>query len=229
VFQQTVGEMEPVCTCSERTRTNRRAILATTIDSKDNRPNGSVIHSFRNPHSNNRRSCFLIREAKRSKQLCNSDNEIKNKEIEDGGLVLSEKLVRTSSEKLKCSSKVCETELSGAELKNRLRQQVTTAGSCNNSTSSGSGELWEEEILLRHIKECRCTCNHMGYGNYLDWSEVSAETAFVRRLHFVPGSLSAYFIHGCLFDTRTNNAIVKLNTYCCHLMNIATGGKRLII
>jgi hypothetical protein len=196
-------------------------IIATTIDSKDNRPNGSVIHSF----SDNSRSCFLIKEAKRSKQLCNSDSEIKNREIEDGGLLLSEKFVRTSSEKQKCSSKVCETELSGAEIKNRLRQHVPAAGSCNNSTSSGSGELWEEEILLRHIKECRCTCNHMGYGNYLDWSEVSAVRGFVQRLNFVPRSVSVYFVHCCLFDTRTKNAIIKLKTYCCHLINVASDAK----
>lgn len=174
-LKQAFGEMEPVCTCSERTRINRRAILATTIDSKDNRPNGSAIRSFLNHHSGSSRSCFLIKETKRSKRHCNSDSEIKSREKEDGGLLLSEKFVRTDDEKQKCSSKVCETALSGAETKNRLRQHVPTTGSCNNSTSSSSGELWDEEILLRHIKECRCTCNHMGYGNYLDWNEVSTK------------------------------------------------------
>lgn len=164
-----------MCTCSERTRINRRAILATTIDSKDNRPNGSAIRSFLNHHSGSSRSCFLIKETKRSKRHCNNDSEIKSREKEDGGLLLSEKFVRTGDEKQKCSSKVCETALSGAETKNRLRQHVPTTGSCNNSTSSSSGELWDEEILLRHIKECRCTCNHMGYGNYLDWNEVSTK------------------------------------------------------
>ena len=46
------------------------------------------------------------------------------------------------------------------------------------SSSSSSGELWDEDMLLRHIRECRCTCNHMGYGNYLDWIEVSTATCY---------------------------------------------------
>jgi hypothetical protein len=186
--------MEPVCTCSERTRINRRAILATTADSKDNRPNGSAIHSFLSHHSCSSRSCFLIKETKRSKEHCNSDSGIKLTEIEDGGLLLRETLVRTSDEKQKCSSKICETALSGAETKSTLRQSVPTTGSCNNSTSSSSGEVWDEEILLRHIEECRCTCNHMGYGNYLDWDEVSVALVFVQRLCFTQRSGSTYFI-----------------------------------
>jgi hypothetical protein len=172
-----IGEMEPVCTCNERSRINRRTILATTIEGKDNRPNGSAISSLLNYSSGRSRSCFLIKETKRPKRNCSSDSAIKSKENEDGGLLLSEKFVRTSdsaaTEKQKCSSKVCETALSEVETSSRLRKHVSTTGSCNNSASSSSGELWDEEILLRHIKECRCTCNHMGYGNYLDWSEVS--------------------------------------------------------
>jgi hypothetical protein len=173
--------MEPVCTCNERSRINRRTILATTIEGKDNRPNGNAISSLLNYRSGRSRSCFLIKETKRPRRHCSSDSAIKRKESEDDGLLLNEKFVRTSddavAEKQKCSSKVCETALSGVETSNRLRRQhVAAAGSCTNSTSSSSGELWDEEILLRHIKECRCTCNHMGYGNYMDWSEVSTAT-----------------------------------------------------
>jgi hypothetical protein len=171
--------MEPVCTCNEITRINRRAILTATIDSKDNRPNGSAIRNFLNYRSGSSRSCFLIKETKRARRQCSSDSAIRSRETEDGGLLLSEKFIRTSDDddvtgkQKKCSSKICETVLSGAQTNSQLHQHVVTTGSCNNSTSSSSGELWDEEILLRHIKECRCTCNHMGYGNYLDWSEVS--------------------------------------------------------
>jgi hypothetical protein len=179
-LKHVIGEMEPMCTCNERSRINRRTILATTTEGKDNRPNGNAISSLLNHRSGRSRSCFLIKETKRSRRHCSSDSAIKSKESEDGGLLLKEKFVRTIDttvkEKLKCSSKLCETALSGVETSNRLHQHVATAGSCTNSTSSSSGELWDEEILLRHIKECRCTCNHMGYGNYLDWSEVSAAT-----------------------------------------------------
>jgi hypothetical protein len=183
--------MEPVCTCNERTRINRRAILSTTIDNKDNRPNGSAIRSFLNYRSGSSRTCFLIKETKRQ---CSSDSAVKNKENEDGGLLLSEKFVRTSvddvTQKNKCSSKVCETALSGVETNSRVRQHVVVTAGCNNSTSSSSAEVWDEEILLRHIKECRCTCNHMGYGNYLDWSEVSRQ-----RLRYILRQLIAYFVN----------------------------------
>ncbi|PSN45616.1 hypothetical protein C0J52_16985 [Blattella germanica] len=167
--------MEPVCTCNERTRINRRAILATSIDSKDNRPNGSAIRGFLNYRTGSSRSCFLIKETKRPKRQCSSDSAIKTKGTEDGGLLLTEKFVRSSDDdvKQKCTSKICETALIGVESKGHARQHVNTSGSCNNSTSSSSGELWDEEILLRHIRECKCTCNHMGYGNYLDWIEVT--------------------------------------------------------
>ncbi|KAJ9592497.1 hypothetical protein L9F63_015814 [Diploptera punctata] len=100
--------MEPVCTCNERSRINRRSW---NVDNKEIRPNGFLGSS---------RSCFLIKESRRSRRECKSD----------------------------------------------AKQEDT-------STSSSSGELWDEDMLLRHIKECRCTCNHMGYGNYLDWIEVS--------------------------------------------------------
>ena len=166
--------MEPVCTCNERTRINRRAILTATIDNKDNRPNGSAIRSFLSYRSGSGRTCFLIKETKRQ---CSSDGAIKGREKEDGGVQLKDKFVRTSvddvQEKSKCSSKVCESALSGVETNNRVREHVVTTAACNNSTSTSSTEVWDEEIVLRHIKECRCTCNHMGYGNYLDWSEVS--------------------------------------------------------
>jgi hypothetical protein len=101
--------------------------------------------------------------------------------------MLKEKLVRTSvddiPEKSKCSSKVCETALGGVETSHRVGEHVVTTATCNNSASSSSVEVWDEEIVLRHIKECRCTCNHMGYGNYLDWSEVSKQSLhlFIRR------------------------------------------------
>lgn len=50
------------------------------------------------------------------------------------------------------------------------------SGSANDSGAGSSGgtplmnhrTLWDEDIV-RHIKDCRCTCNHMGYGNYQDW------------------------------------------------------------
>jgi len=102
-----------------------------------------------------------------------------------------DKFVRTSvddvQEKSKCSSKVCESALSGVETNKLVREHVVTTGGCNNSTSTSSTEVWDEEIVLRHIKECRCTCNHMGYGNYLDWNEVSRQI-----FHFIPINSTAY-------------------------------------
>ena len=108
--------------------------------------------------------------------------------------MLRDKFMRTSvddvPENSKCSSKVCETALSGVETSNRVRGHVTTA-ICNNTASSSSAEVWDEEIVLRHIKECRCTCNHMGYGNYLDWSEVSRQS-----LQFImPRNFTAYLVN----------------------------------
>lgn len=42
------------------------------------------------------------------------------------------------------------------------------------ATTSAEDDEWEEEMVLRHIQECRCTCNHMGYGNFMDgWDKVS--------------------------------------------------------
>ncbi|XP_047002669.1 dipeptidase 1-like [Schistocerca americana] len=43
-------------------------------------------------------------------------------------------------------------------------------------------EPWEEdeEMVLKHIRDCRCACNHLGYGNYLDlandrdWTKVTS-------------------------------------------------------
>jgi hypothetical protein len=111
---------------------------------------------------------------------------------------LKEKFVRTSvdhvQEKSKCYSKVCESALSGVETNNRVREHVVTTSACNNSTGTSSTEVWDEEIVLRHIKECRCTCNHMGYGNYLDWSEVSRQNC-----HFIPRNFTAYFFLNRIF------------------------------
>lgn len=179
--------MEPKCTCTERTSINRRAILTTTIDNKDNRPNGSAIRGFLNYRSGSSRTCFLIKETKRQ---CSSDSAIKSRGKEDGEVQLKGKLVRTSvdvPEKGRCSSKVCESALSGVETNKRVRQHLVTTTACNNSTSTSSTEVWDEEIVLRHIKECRCTCNHMGYGNYLDWSEVSRQnfTFYTNKLNYV--------------------------------------------
>lgn len=187
--------MEPICTCNERTRINRRAILTAAIDNKDNRPNGSAIRSFLNYRSGSSRTCFLIKETKRQ---CSSDFASNRREKEDGGVQLKEKFVRTSvdhvQEKSKCYSKVCESALSGVETNNRVREHVVTTSACNNSTGTSSTEVWDEEIVLRHIKECRCTCNHMGYGNYLDWSEVSRQNC-----HFIPRNFTAYFFLNRIF------------------------------
>lgn len=197
--------MEPICTCNERTSINRRAILTATIDNKDNRPNGSAIRGFLNYRSGSSRTCFLIKETKRQ---CSSDGAIKSRGKEDGAVQLKDKFVRTSvdvPEKSKCSSKVCESALSGVESKNRVREHVVTTTACNNSTSTSSTEVWDEEIVLRHIKECRCTCNHMGYGNYLDWSEVSRQS-----LYFIPRNLTAYFLNRMFFFKYKKNVIIKL-------------------
>jgi hypothetical protein len=198
--------MEPVCTCNERTRINRRAILTAAIDNKDNRPNGNAIRSFLNHRSGSSRTCFLIKETKRQ---CSSDSALKNRDKEDGGIQLKDKFVRTSvndvPEKKRCSSKVCESVLSGVESNKQLREHAVTTAVCNNVTSTSSTEVWDEEIVLRHIKECRCTCNHMGYGNYLDWNEVSR-----RSLHFIPSNLTAYFFKtACLFRCK-KTAVIKL-------------------
>ncbi|KAJ9579658.1 hypothetical protein L9F63_004681 [Diploptera punctata] len=41
-----------------------------------------------------------------------------------------------------------------------------SAGSGNNAAP---GE-WDIEMDIReHIQQCSCTCNHMGYGNYMDY------------------------------------------------------------
>jgi hypothetical protein len=42
------------------------------------------------------------------------------------------------------------------------------------SNSSSSWDLAEVEIdMRRHIQQCSCTCNHMGFGNYMDYPPVS--------------------------------------------------------
>ncbi|CAF4822320.1 unnamed protein product [Pieris macdunnoughi] len=34
---------------------------------------------------------------------------------------------------------------------------------------------WEIELeLRRHIESCACTCDHMGYGNYMDYQVAPA-------------------------------------------------------
>ncbi|KAJ8678604.1 hypothetical protein QAD02_014391 [Eretmocerus hayati] len=46
-----------------------------------------------------------------------------------------------------------------------------TGGYCMGDTMMGRGICGEELELdmRRHIQACACTCNHMGYGNYMDY------------------------------------------------------------
>jgi len=47
------------------------------------------------------------------------------------------------------------------------------------SNSSSSWDLAEVEIdMRRHIQQCSCTCNHMGFGNYMDYPPVSLYIRF---------------------------------------------------
>lgn len=41
---------------------------------------------------------------------------------------------------------------------------------------------WEIELeLRRHIETCQCTCDHMGYGNYMDYQVAPAAHACLCR------------------------------------------------
>lgn len=41
---------------------------------------------------------------------------------------------------------------------------------------------WELELeLRRHIENCACTCDHMGYGNYMDYQVAPAAHACLCR------------------------------------------------
>ncbi|KAJ9591028.1 hypothetical protein L9F63_027764, partial [Diploptera punctata] len=50
---------------------------------------------------------------------------------------------------------------------------------CNNSEpclrrigEQCSSREWDIEMDIReHIQQCSCTCNHMGYGNYMDYQQ----------------------------------------------------------
>ncbi|XP_068084434.1 dipeptidase 1 [Anabrus simplex] len=159
--------MEKVCTCDERTFiTDRHHPTVSSKSTKDNRPNGSAVRGLWY-HRSGSKCSILLKERRPSckKQTTDFSNQKANSlPIENcvSKLNDSEKLLPSSDEDgfitLEKCSKLCE---SGSVC-------VTSTGG---SYSSSSSDLWDEEIVLRHIKECRCTCNHMGYGNYLDWKE----------------------------------------------------------
>jgi hypothetical protein len=50
------------------------------------------------------------------------------------------------------------------------RAAITSNPAATVSGSSGATTEWDVEMDIReHIQQCSCTCNHMGYGNFMDY------------------------------------------------------------
>lgn len=63
-----------------------------------------------------------------------------------------------------------DTSLQQQQQQQQQSQFYCSSGYCMGDM--GRGGLCGEELELdmrRHIQACACTCNHMGYGNYMDY------------------------------------------------------------
>jgi hypothetical protein len=50
------------------------------------------------------------------------------------------------------------------------RAAITLNPAAAGSGNSGVPAEWDVEMDIReHIQQCSCTCNHMGYGNFMDY------------------------------------------------------------
>ena len=73
----------------------------------------------------------------------------------------------------RCASGLGYEDTGGGFLEQSDPRMYCTSGYCMGDTMMATSRgLCGEEVELdmrRHIQACACTCNHMGYGNYMDY------------------------------------------------------------
>lgn len=81
----------------------------------------------------------------------------------------------------RCASGLGYDDTGGGYLDQTDPRMYCTSGYCMGDTMmAASRGVCGEEVELdmrRHIQACACTCNHMGYGNYMDY-QVNCPTNF---------------------------------------------------
>ncbi|XP_051170675.1 dipeptidase 1-like [Leptopilina boulardi] len=72
----------------------------------------------------------------------------------------------------RCTSRLGYDETRGGYLDQSDPRMYCTGGYCMGDTMMATRGVCGEDVELdmqRHIQACACTCNHMGYGNYMDY------------------------------------------------------------
>lgn len=73
----------------------------------------------------------------------------------------------------RCASGLGYDDTGGGYLDQSDPRMYCTGGYCMGDTMMATNRgVCGEEVELdmrRHIQACACTCNHMGYGNYMDY------------------------------------------------------------
>lgn len=70
---------------------------------------------------------------------------------------------------------------------------------------------WDVELELRqHIQTCACTCNHMGYGNYMDYQVRRHRHLLAARSKQKQWSISDMLLYKWWSDDRICNAYVNI-------------------
>ncbi|KAH0950409.1 hypothetical protein HN011_001402 [Eciton burchellii] len=81
----------------------------------------------------------------------------------------------------RCASGLGYDDTGGGYLDQSDPRMYCTGGYCMGDTMMATSRgVCGEEVELdmrRHIQACACTCNHMGYGNYMDY-QVSIEIVY---------------------------------------------------
>lgn len=87
----------------------------------------------------------------------------------------------------RCASGLGYDDTGGGYLDQSDPRMYCTSGYCMGDTMmAASRGVCGEEVELdmrRHIQACACTCNHMGYGNYMDY-QVIRQFALIDSLDF---------------------------------------------
>lgn len=88
----------------------------------------------------------------------------------------------------RCASGLGYDDTGGGYLDQTDPRMYCTSGYCMGDTMmAASRGVCGEEVELdmrRHIQACACTCNHMGYGNYMDY-QVNCPEFPIRIVRFM--------------------------------------------
>lgn len=114
----------------------------------------------------------------------------------------------------RCASGLGYDDTGGGYLDQTDPRMYCTSGYCMGDTMmAASRGVCGEEVELdmrRHIQACACTCNHMGYGNYMDY-QVNCPTNF-QLVSFLWVLIGAIMTHGghCMWIVKSRKIILRI-------------------